>query len=357
MSGDAGKGITQDAIKPVRIGIVGAGANTRAKHIPGLQRLDGVTIVSVANRRRESAERVASQFGIPAVYEDWRDLVHAPDTDAIVIGTWPNLHGPVTLAALAAGKHVLCEARMAMNAAEARAMWAEARRHPELVAQVVPAPFTLRVDNTVQRLLSEGYLGRLLAVDVRVTSGTFLDTDAPLHWRQDADLSGVNVMSLGIWYESLMRWIGAATNVQARGKVFVPARRDPLTGAAKAVHIPEHLVVTADMACGAQATFLLSQVTGGVNTCEVLLFGSEGTLRFANDGLTGCRYDRAGFTEISIPPGEAGAWRVEEEFIGAIRGSERIARTTFEDGVRYMEFTEAVSRSMAEARVVSVNSP
>jgi len=336
----------------IRIGIVGAGENTRSRHIPGLRSIDGVEIVSVANRRRESSDRVARQFAIPTVYDSWEELVEAPDSDAIVIGTWPYLHCPVTLAALAAGKHVMCEARMAMNAQEARQMRDAARQHPSLVTQVVPSPFSLHVDKTVKRLIEEGTQGTILAAEIRATQGGFLDGEAPLHWRQDYDRSGMNVMSLGIWYEALMRWIGEATKVIAKGRVFVNERRDPDTGTRKTIKIPEHLVVIADMACGAQATFVLSTVTGGVNANEALLFGSEGTLRFSNGVLSGATREDTGFSEIPIPEQEAGHWRVEEEFIGAIRGSEVITHTTFEAGVKYMEFTEAVIKSMTEETAV-----
>lgn len=346
--------VLQSMKEPIRVGIVGAGANTRARHIPGLQNIAGVEIVGVANRRRESAERVAREFGICTVYDSWQELVAAENSDAVVIGTWPYLHCPVTLASLSAGKHVMCEARMAMNAMEARIMLAAARQHPELVTQIVPSPFTLGVDKTVKRIVAEGRLGRILSVEVRATSGTFLDVDGPMHWRQDRELSGLNVMSLGIWYEALMRWIGEATRVQAHGKVFVETRRDPDTGEPKAAKIPEHLVVTAEMACGALATFMLSQVTGGVEANEAFLFGTEATLRFSEGALSECGRNSKTFSQISIPPEEAGDWRVEEEFINAIRGTERITHTTFEDGVKYMEFTEAVAQSMAEERSVSL---
>ena len=87
----------------VRVGIVGAGTNTRFRHIPGFRAIEGVEIVSVANRTAASAERVAKEFGIPQVIERWQDLVASPDIDAVMIGTWPNLHCEVTCAALAAG--------------------------------------------------------------------------------------------------------------------------------------------------------------------------------------------------------------------------------------------------------------
>src|SRR5262245_3258553 len=128
------------AKSPLRIGLVGAGDNTRKKHIPGLRAIEGVALVAVCNRRPGSTAPVAGQFGVPRRHERWQDLVADPDIDAVVIGTWPYLHCPITLAALEAGKHVLTEARMSMNAAEAHRMLAASRRFPHLVTQVVPSP-------------------------------------------------------------------------------------------------------------------------------------------------------------------------------------------------------------------------
>src|SRR5512142_1594289 len=115
----------------IRVGIVGAGGNTQGRHIPELQKIEGVEVVSVANRTGESSQRAADRFGIPRVYDRWEDLVRADDSDAIVIGTWPYMHYPITLAALEAGKHVLCEARMSSNLDEARRMLIAAQSHPE----------------------------------------------------------------------------------------------------------------------------------------------------------------------------------------------------------------------------------
>ena len=74
------------------------------RHIPGLKKIDGVTLVSVCNRSRASSEKIAREHGIATIYDDWRELVNADDTDAVFVGTWPYLHCPATLAALAAGK-------------------------------------------------------------------------------------------------------------------------------------------------------------------------------------------------------------------------------------------------------------
>lgn len=337
----------------IRIGIVGAGRNTRTMHIPGLRALDGVEIVSVCNRSRESSAQVAEQFNIPRIYDDWRALVAADDTDAIIIGTWPYLHQPITLAALAAGKHVMCEARMARNAREAHEMAVAAAARPDLVAQIVPAPFSFGVDKTIKRLIGEGFLGDILAVEVADRRG-FLDTDGALNWRRDRDLSGHNIMTLGIWYETLLRWVGPATQVMAMGQTFVKMRSDTATGQLRPVQIPEHLDVVAALACGAQAHIGISQVTGLVKMFEASLFGSDGTLCYRDNKLFGGRRGQETLTEIEVPPAEQGHWRVEEEFVNAIRGQEPISHTTFADGVKYMEFTEAVGRSMAENRSIAL---
>ena len=71
----------------LRIGLIGAGQNTRTMHIPGFQAIDGVEIVVVANRSRESSQRVADEFGIPRIADSWQMVVADPEVDAICIGT------------------------------------------------------------------------------------------------------------------------------------------------------------------------------------------------------------------------------------------------------------------------------
>lgn len=340
----------------IKIGIVGAGNNTRVRHIPGLQAITGVEIVSVCNRSRESSQRVAEAFRIPKVYEDWRELVAADDTNAIVIGTWPYMHCEVTCAALEAGKHVMCEARMARNAAEAHLMLEKAQAHPNLITQIVPSPFTLRVDRTIQDLLADGYIGDFYAMTVRGITPGFADPEAPLHWRQRQDLSGLNILTMGIWYEAVVRWVGPAARVFARTRIYTPQRRDPETGVTATVDVPDHVDIVADLACGAQATYEFSAVCGLAPASGAWLFGNKGTLHYdqASDKLFGGRRGDKALQEIAIAPEKAGKWRVEEEFVGAIRGEEEIRFTTFADGVKYMEFTEAVHRSAASGQIVSL---
>ena len=335
----------------LRIGVIGAGANTRDRHIPGLLEQENVEMVAVANRSPESGQRVAEQFGFARVAAHWTEIIEAPDIDAVVIGTWPYMHCTATVAALEAGKHVMCEARMAMNASEARLMHRTAQARPAQVAQIVPSPMTLGVDRAIQRLVGDGYLGDPLVVDMQV-GGTWLDLDGPLHWRHDMDRSGLNIMTMGIYYEALMRWLGEAVTVQAAGAVFVPQRLDEETGVVRAVRIPEHVDVTGRMACGAQYHLQVSSVTGLSGSPTASLYGSQGTLRFSEGQLLGGRRGDADLSVVEVADNERGAWRVEEEFVNAIREREAITHTDFATGVKYMEFTEAVSRSLQSGKTI-----
>ncbi|HEV8144704.1 MAG TPA: Gfo/Idh/MocA family oxidoreductase, partial [Methylomirabilota bacterium] len=317
------------ADKTIRVGFVGAGNNCRRHHIPKLQAQPGVEIVAVANRSKESGERVAKEFGIARVASDWREVVNAPDVDAVCIGTWPYTHAEMTIAALEAGKHVLCEARMAMNAAEGRRMLEAARKKPNLVTQLVPGPPTLELDPTVKRLVAEGYVGEVLTVELHATQqARFADIGETLHWRQNAALSGNNVLNMGIWYETMMRWTGPARRVMAMTKIAVPRRKDE-AGAWHDVKVPDHVDILATLGSGAVAHLRFSSLTALAPPPEAWIYGGEGTLRIEPEAkrLSGGRRGDKALAEIPIPAEQRIGWRVEEEFINAIRGREKIALT------------------------------
>jgi len=341
-------------LKPIRVGIIGAGANTRTKHLPLLKAIPGVELVVVANRSRESSARVAQECGVARVAADWREVVAAPDVDAVVIGTWPYLHAEITIAALRAGKHVLTEARMARDLAEAQAMLAEAQRHPQLVAQIVPAPFSLPFDATVIDWLARGRLGAVREVHATFTHAGFASAAAAFSWRQDFELSGKNTMFLGIFYEMVQRWLGREVeSVVADAAVFTPTRKDE-RGADREVKIPESLTVLGRYADGARLVMHLSGVETSAPRNELRVNGTEGGARadFARGELW---FAARGQPEqrVEIEPAKHAEWRVEADFIDSIREGRPVRLTDFATGVRYMAFTEAVwaSWSRGGARV------
>lgn len=338
----------------LRIGVIGAGANTKTLHIPKLQNLEGVEVVAVANRTLLSAQKVCDELSIKRAVKDWRDIIGDKEIDAVVFGTWPYLHRTLILLALQAGKHVLTEARLTTNATEAREVLQASREQPHLVAQVVPSPVTFKWDKTIQDIIACGKLGDLIHIEVESITGKFPDEDgSPLHWRQDERLSGRNIMSMGIFYEPLQRWVGDASSVTALARTVVKRRSDPATGAPEAVHVPDHIDILCNFAIGAQGRITISTVLGSRQRSSFTIYGKTGTLHLDVTASKLTLAQKGGDAqEITVQPEDEYSWHVEEEWINSIRSGAPVRRTDFTSGVRYMEFTEAVSLSLQQQRTI-----
>lgn len=329
----------------VRIGFIGAGGNTRLRHLPGFGQLDGVELAAVANRTPESSQRIADDFGIERVCADWPEIVAAPDIDAVCIGTWPNTHAEMTCAALEAGKHVLVEARMASTLAEAKAMRQTAAARTEIVAQIVPSPITLEADEIINDLIEANELGELVRIYSDHATAATLDPQAPLSWRMDERVSGINTMALGICYEPMLRWLpGDASVTSTQASVITPFRRDP-NGTEHQIKIPEKLTVEGRWG---SAAFEMKQssVEPGPGRCIYEIIGTKASLRYdvnARSLMVTSVNGKARTLELLERAN--GGWQVEEQFIASVRSGAAVTLTDFSTGLRYMEFTDAVWRS------------
>ncbi len=331
----------------IRVGIVGAGQITRTRHLPGLRAIPGVRITAVCNRRRETATRVAREFEIPKVYNNWEDLVADADVDAVLIGAWPFLHCSVTLAAFDAGKHVLTQARMAMNAREAQRMHDRSRELPHLTAMIVPSPYGLTGDAYMRSLIDSGFLGDLREVHVVSLNDQLADPETPITWRQLTRYSGFNMLTLGIVYETLLRWVSPANRVLSFASKLVPVRFDPEIGKKVRVGTPDCVDVLTTHENDARGSFRLSGVVWHDARLEIALYGSGGTLIYdlLRDEIRGAKRSDRELKPMLVPEALRGGWQVESDFIAAIRGERPVTRTDFASGVSYMQFTEAVARS------------
>ncbi|HEX8898876.1 MAG TPA: Gfo/Idh/MocA family oxidoreductase, partial [Chthoniobacterales bacterium] len=239
----------------LRIGIVGAGAIVRDRHLPGLKKHPEVEIVAVSNSTYESAEKFCQENAPHATpMANWADLLAVSDLDIVWIGTPPYMHSAVTISALEAGKHVFCQARMSNDLAEAKEMLAASKKFPELVTMLCPPPFGLRGDLLVKKLLAENYLGRPHHIRLQCFTGAYLNADAAAHWRQRIEISGLNVLALGIYVEVLQRWFGDITGVFARGKILHAIRQG------YEVIIPDLLTVLCQFANGAEGVLEFSGI-------------------------------------------------------------------------------------------------
>jgi predicted dehydrogenase len=250
-----------------------------------------------------------------------------------------------------------------MNAAEAHRMLAASRRYPRLVTQIVPSPYGLKGHDVMVELIESGFLGELREVRVIGLSDSLADPAAPLSWRQDVNLSGFNMLSLGIVQETLLHWAPAPVRVSAQVHAFVPRRIDPASGVLRPVGTPDSVQVLAVLENGARAAYHFSGVTPFGQEMGIWLYGSEGVLHYDlnNDRIRGASRRRgsspgqnAALEELPIPPEKERSWRVEADFVDAIREGKPVRLTDFATGVSYMEFTEAVARSARRGEAVEL---
>ena len=240
---------------------------------------------------------------------------------------------------------------MAHNLAEAELMLAEARVHPQLVTQIVPAPMSLPFDETVIELLQAGALGAVREVFLTATTGGLADSSRPLSWRQDITLSGKNTLYLGIYYEMILRWLGRGVHsLVADAAIFTEERKDKEAGP-QVTTIPESVSVLGSYSDGARLVAHFSGVETTAPRAEIRINGSEGGLRL---DLTKSElwFAQRGAAEkaVTMAPGKRGSWRVEADFIDSIREGKPVRLTDFTTGVEYMRFTEAVWESWSTGR-------
>ena len=329
----------------LRIGIVGAGNIVRSRHLPALKKHPEVEIVAVSNSTYESSEKFCSE-NVPGAtpIKNWPELVALPDLDIVWIGTPPYMHSAVTISALEAGKHVFCQARMSMDLAEADEMLAACKRYPELVTMLCPPPFGLRGDLMVKKILAENYIGRPHHVRLQSFTSNYLNPDALAHWRQKIEISGLNTLTLGIYVEVLQRWLGDITGVFAREKIIYPVREG------YDVIIPDLLTILCSFENGAEGVLEFSGINALASGDRLEIYGSAGTLvyDFTSDVVQAGKLGDRALHVIDIPPELEGEWRVEEDFLAAVKSKGRVRpHPTFEDGLRYMRVVQAVADSRA----------
>lgn len=259
------------------VGVIGLGFGR--SHIPAFQ-ANGCKVVAVCQRNRAQAQKIADLYGVPAVYERWEDLLEKARPEIVVVATPPHVHKPIVLQAIAQGAHVLCEKPVAMNAADAKAMVEAAAR----AKRTAMTGFNWRSPAAFQRfhaMVEEGFLGRLLHVQVRYMFGRFADESAPATWRMDLEQAGAGTMGdAGVHAIDFVRWnFGEITRVAAQTSIAYPARS--VHGAAKPADAEDVCQILAELASGAQVSLAISRVARGSNEQTMEAYGTNGALRYS----------------------------------------------------------------------------
>jgi predicted dehydrogenase len=191
-------------MKKVHWGVISTANIGLEKVIPGMQRGQYSEVTAIASRDRRRAEAAASALGIPRAYGSYAALLADPDVDAVYIPTPNHLHVPCALDALEAGKHVLVEKPVALDAGEAARLHAAAARHPRL--KVMEAFMYRHHPQWVRarQIVRDGEVGRLRTVH---SFFSYYDVN-PLNVRNMGDLGGGGgLMDIGCYPVSLSRFI------------------------------------------------------------------------------------------------------------------------------------------------------
>ena len=122
---------------------------------------------------------------------------------------------------------------MALNYTDAKAMYEASERHPNLTTMISPPPHFMRGDRAVRKMINEGYIGEPRNVVVQSYADAYLDPSKAKHWRQDWDISGLNVLDMGMMIEVMHRWLGYTKRVTAMAQTFTKERPDGSGGTAK----------------------------------------------------------------------------------------------------------------------------
>ena len=197
-------------------------------------------------------------------------------------------------------------------------------------------------------------MGQPRLIIARDLGAEFADASNPLHWRQMKDISGINTLALGIYAEVIQRLFGDTVRLLAHGTISIAERVDPRTGVMSRVEFPDSLSVVAQMANGAHATYEFSGVSHHAGS-KFEFYGSEGTLIWDVDKqvLLGGRANDSALQPMPIPEAHLGGWGIETRFIEGIQQGKPVW-PTFEQGVRYMIFTEAALQSVSTGQAITL---
>lgn len=179
----------------LRIGILGAARVAAYAMIGAAREVDGVTVQAVAARDRDRARVYAAEHGIACVYSGYQALIDAADVDAVYVALPPNLHARWSIAALAAGKPVLCEKPFALTAVDAAAMVAAEAAHGGLLMEAQHSHYH-PLSAHMRDLVGSGALGTITHVDAIFCAPV---PDVPGEIRYDRRIGGGALWDLGVY--------------------------------------------------------------------------------------------------------------------------------------------------------------
>jgi len=338
-----------------RIGIVGTGWGARVQ-VPTFREA-GLNVVAIAGFHRNKTREIADELGVHP-HDHWQELINASDVDLVSVTAPPYEHREIALAALEAGKHVLCEKPTTLNPLEAEHLVTAARRRPGQIAIIdhelrfLPAWREARA-----RIAAD--VGRIRAAEVRYSSPARNDPARAWNWWSDASRGGGIWGAVGSHFVDALRYFGAEIeSVQALLHTIITQR--PFGDDTREVTSDDWASVDLRMRDGAVASIELCAVSSGPDEASVMtIHGERGAMRFIGEEVL-LSQNRSAFARIAGGPlgarpgnSHGGAFGTGTLHLGralraALDDGDRDAlapAATFEDGLMQQRVLDAARRS------------
>lgn len=369
----------------IRVGVVGAGRIAHMVHVPSLKLCPGICdVLAVASRTEEKASVFAAQWGIPRAYADWRALLADPAIDAVVICVPSGSTATVAKAAVAAGKHVLCEKPLALSYAEAREVEGAASGS----TPVHMIAFTFRFVPALRylkRLVTEGHFGEIRHWRMSYFTDFMLDPGTPVAWRNQRAQAGAGILAdMGSHGIDFARYLlGDVVAVSGASRLYARERPSAAGGALVPVDADDACAFAVEFGSGAIGTFDFNRAvagrggTGRANYQCIEIHGTGGAAIYElihpfelqiSLGPAMTRTQQWARAEVPLDlrkyPGSPRNPRVDDPLLGykldqgvaflrAIRG-ETQEYPTFHDGAEAQRVVDAVEDAVRERRWIDL---
>lgn len=355
--------------KPLRAGVIGCGDIGQRGHIPGFQNA-GVEIAAVCDANFIRASEVAQKFNVPKSFADYNELLVQPEVDVVAIGLPNALHAPVTIAALEAGKHVLCEKPMSVSSADAQQMIDAARRAGKLLS----VNQHMRFDGTSMAMrdaVASGQFGRVYLADVRMIRQNSIPGYGS--WFTNKDLAGHGALfDIGVHMLDLAMFLLGFPQVAAvKGYLSSALGEQKIglggwgidRGAQGRYDVDDTAIATLTLRDGGQVRLIVTWAAFGLPEERVILYGTQGGADrtpqiYGNDHpLRFYRADADGKIEGYEPDlmnYQGGGWiKAIGSFVAAVRGESPLLVLP-EQALMTTRILECISESAATGREVAL---
>jgi predicted dehydrogenase len=304
----------------MRVGLIGTGFGTRVQ-APGFAEAPGVELVAICSAQRARAEAAANEFAVPSFTDDYRELLARDDIELVSVCTPPHLHREMTIAALEAGKHVLCEKPLALDTGEAIEM-VERAAAADVVNAVNHQNRYIASRHHFCDLVRSGMLGELRLVRSSHHAGYATSPYMEPYWFtwvSERSKGGGMVNGLLSHHIDLLRYFfGDITDVVGRPATLLPDRPvlpfdyrdgdrlgpDIEPVGRRPVDVDDTVTMMGTIAGVPFGTMASWAVYHGAGE-RFEAFGSEGTLILDGNRVLAGRADEPSLSEVSIPPVQA----------------------------------------------------